>query len=216
MGLFKSKEEKKKIEEEKLTQKALKRIKGKQKELLEFQKKEKEFYDKILKEKQKIKEELRTMAKLAIKDGKLQPVNEEEIKKMVEESEPSGSPFEAQIQMQQMQQPQQQQFRMQQPQPQYRQPQPQQRVIPQQQPYMPPQPPYVPPQEYEEPIQVPESQGKYTIQVVLTDKSVINVEVEQKNINDFLEGISEAIRDQAPFQIGNRILNGRYIMYFTF
>ena len=177
MGLFKSKEERDK-------EKAVKEIKEKQKKLDTIEKEEKRIREKIEKEKLKVKEEIRKMAKLAIKDGKLQPVED-----MPPQAEPRQTlPLE----------------------------QPFPEMPPERPPQMPPpqMPPHIPPPMPPQQPQMPQA-PPIAVQVVLSDKTALTIEVPAEHINNFIERISESMNDQSTFQVGNRVINGRHIMHYS-
>lgn len=184
MGFFKKSEKKKTEEHDKL----MNNLKKKEAQLEAIRKEEEKMQKRLDEEKEKIKEDIRKMAKLALKDGKLQPVEDTTD---VPPAQPADDGYP-----QQMQQP----------------------MPP---PPMPPPhmqaPPMQPPQQQRQQMPPPQmsQQPPVRVQIVLYDKSLVNIEVNVEELNGFMESIAEAISDQATFQIGNRILNGRYIVQYV-
>ena len=194
MGLFSKKpeeEKKKALEEQK------KKLEEQKKKLVELEKEEKKMYEKLQKNKQKV---IDKMSKLEIKDGKLIPVGEKEPVEDVN-VEPKGSPFfgepepanvftpsppSEQIPITDPRHPQHQEFL-----------QHQQRLQQQAQ------------------QQAPPPQEPRTVQILLSDGNTMKVQVDQNDIANFVDRITETINDQSVLSIGNRGVNGRYIVHFT-
>lgn len=173
--------------------------------------KQKRRVEKIKKKKAKIDkltEDMKKMVKLELKDGmlqpKLQPTGDAMPEKLVGEDLPPVPPP-------QMVEPAP-------PQPVVEQPNPFE-DIPQQpvvsQPELPQQ---VPPQQF---VQQPQMQQPQVPEVVsvyirLVEGESVKVNVPGSQIDLMLKSLSEAIDNQSTFPIGTKVLNGRYIIFYTF
>jgi len=168
----------------------------------DIQKKEKQI--------ESLKEDIKKMAKLALKDGKLKVADEEEQK--VEPGQPgqpvaeeeTNNPFNEEEQYDEMEEvqmppPQQPQYRPQPQQPQYR-PQPQQ---PQYRPQ-----PQQPQQQYK---QQQEDTIDITIRLIEDNQFIVPVFISQ--VDDFINKVSDGIDNQSTIQINNKIINCRNILW---
>lgn len=168
-------------------------------------KKIKKLKDKIDKQ----TEEMKKMAKMVLKDGKIQPAEMPPNVTPNMDVPPEPPMLQPQFQQPQFQQPQFQQPQFQQPQFQPQQQYEEEYPIPQQQ---------IPPQQFvrQPVIQPVQQQQPIIVTIKMYDGEVIEVAVQSNQIDDMLRTLSEAIDNQTTFQVGTRVLNGRYILYYNF
>jgi hypothetical protein len=184
----------------------------------------------------KLKEEIVQMGKLVLKDGKLQKVEdtqkpesigpvptppsppldfEQQAMKVAEQVRqrmppPYSNPPQAEPQFPPLPQFPQQQYQ-QQAYPQYQQQAPPPQF--QQQQYQQPPPQYqMPPQFVQQPPQYP----PLTVTIQMIGETVIQVNVAQEKIESFIEELNNAVDNQSSFPLGNKIINGRNILFYTF
>jgi len=208
-GRFKkSQEEKEKEEREKI----IKELQAKKAAL-----------ENLEKQKSKIKEEMIKMGKLALRDGKLEKVEEEKVVQTNNQQEPAGSPFvnapsqAAQQPMPPVPEPQQapQMPPPPAPEPQQAPQQPMQTQMPQQapmQPQMPQQPQMQQSQIQQAPVQEPAMLG---VVITLTNGDSLRVAVPEQNFSMFVQDIDTAIANNTTFRLGQQFISGRHILFYT-
>lgn len=143
----------------------------------------------------KLKEEIYKMSKLVLREGKLVKADDVEV---VPEELPVQQPVQ-----QPAQQP------AQQPVQQVQEPQP----ILQPQQVQEPQPFPMPPTTYPQPVQQPQTRPIY---FRLVEGEEITADVPVDSFDEFMGLVLRAIQSAGVFQVGNRIINGRYIVYYLF
>jgi len=76
----------------------------------------------------------------------------------------------------------------------------------------------IPPQQFVQQPQVMQQQlpDVIPVSIRLVEGVVVDTNVQGIHIDKFLKEISEAIDNQSTFQVGNRVINGRYIIFYTF
>ena len=189
----------------------------------------------------KLKEELIKMAKLALEGGKIverkeeqapikpegvpTPQHSEVVPEELQEVGPNpfeeiplGKPIPQELRQPRTSQPRYEEHIQQQPiqqQPGYEQPyqQPYQQSQQAPQGYYPPQPQQ---EQYQPQFQQQESQADIDVVVNIYNLEPIIASVPASQIEGFVEELSEAINNQAVFQIGSDVLNGRYIISFSY
>jgi len=164
--------------------------KKKKENLIKELKRKEEMLIKLEQQKIKVREEMEKMAKLALRDGKLQPIEETEQPKT--EVSQSQQTYQQQPQQSYQQQPQ-QTYQQQAPPPvQQQAPPPVQQQAP------PPQPPE-------------------TIDVVITliNGEVLTVGVPTTELEVFMDAVNQAVQTPNMLKLGRQEISGRHILFTT-
>jgi predicted nuclease with TOPRIM domain len=177
-----------------------------------FKKTDKYYFEEIQKKQKqvnKLNEDIKTMAKLALRDGKLQPSTEEQVSNVQQPQQQNKvieveNEIETQNYKQQLRQPQMND------------------EIDNIRKQIKAQSDYIEPLQELDSANIPEEQlyqeqlNVVQVRLVFLHNEQCNIDIVAEELNVYLPLIQEAIEKSAVISIGNKIINGSYIMYVEY